>query len=98
MVTLNYDFYFFVEGLLSSVFFTTGSCIGCPSGNLEVGLKIDLIGSGGLECQTENGNFVDFYLSAPTQQTILFHKIVGDVGWKAEVISICVICISVDVG
>merc|ERR1711935_1273344 len=39
-------------GLLSSVFFTTGSCIGCPSGNIEGGFKLVLEGRGDRRCET----------------------------------------------
>jgi len=54
---------------LTSIYFVTGSCIGCPSSPVEGGLKIRLDGSNGKGCQTDGGlDHVDIqdYVSGTT--------------------------------
>merc|ERR1712179_52873 len=40
------------EGSIQAITFQTGSCIGCPSGAVEGGLKVRLEGENGFQCQT----------------------------------------------
>jgi len=40
------------EGAIQAITFQTGSCIGCPSGTVEGGLKVRLEGENGFQCQT----------------------------------------------
>merc|ERR1719477_576365 len=40
------------EGAIQAITFQTGSCIGCPSGTAEGGLKVRLEGENGFQCQT----------------------------------------------
>jgi len=41
------------KGAIQAITFQTGSCIGCPSGTVEGGLKVRLDGEDGWQCQTE---------------------------------------------
>merc|ERR1711874_221724 len=41
------------NGAVLAITFQTGSCIGCPSGTAEGGLKVRLVSETGWECQTD---------------------------------------------